>query len=157
MKKLIFLVMAGLLVTGYTAALAEQPAAQKMETVKASQVKPKEIKVDRNYDGLVDRTEIYDAKGVVTRVEVDINGDGKTDEWVYYEEGIPVKGAKDINGDGNSDTTLFYDAKGIIIRSEADANGDGKIDEWVYYEANKPVKAEKDTNKDSKPDTWLTY
>jgi antitoxin component YwqK of YwqJK toxin-antitoxin module len=152
-----FLIMAGLLLTGYTAALAEQQASQKAGSAKVSQVKPKEIKVDRNYDGLVDRLEIYDAQGVITRAESDINGDGKIDEWVYYEEGAPVKGEKDINGDGEPDTTLAYDLKGIIIRGESDTNGDGKIDEWVYYEAGKPVKAEKDTNKDGKPDTWLTY
>jgi hypothetical protein len=157
MKKLMFLIMTGLLLAGYTAALAEQQAAQKTETAKVSQVKPKEIKVDRNYDGVVDRIEIYDDKGAIIRVESDTNADGKIDEWVYYEGGAPVKGEKDLNGDGNPDTTLIYDVKGIIIRSEADANGDGKIDEWVYYEAGKPVKAEKDANKDGKPDTWITY
>ncbi len=158
MKRLMFLVMAGLLLAGYTMALAEQAASPKTQTTaKASQVKPKEIKMDRNYDGVVDRIEIYDLKGVITRVESDTNGDGKIDEWVYYEEGIPVKGEKDINGDGKPDTTLYYDPKGIIIRAESDTNGDGKIDEWVYYEANKPVKAEKDTNKDGKPDTWVVY
>ncbi|MBU0548690.1 MAG: hypothetical protein KJ710_02965 [Candidatus Omnitrophica bacterium] len=157
MKKLMFLIIAGLLLGGYTVALAEQQASQKTETAKASQVKPKEIKVDRNYDGVVDRIEIYNAKGVIIRNESDTNSDGKIDEWIYYEVGVPIKGEKDINGDGNPDTTLIYDVKGMIIRGESDANGDGKIDEWVYYEAGKPIKAEKDTNKDGKPDTWLAY
>jgi len=46
MKKLMFLIMAGLFLAGYTAALAEQQAAQKTVTAKAAQVRPKEIKLD---------------------------------------------------------------------------------------------------------------
>lgn len=121
------------------------------------QFKPKEIKVDRNFDGTPDRIEKYNDKGVIVSVESDANNDGKMDEWVTYENGVPVKGSKDINEDGKPDTTLIYDGKGTVIKSEADSNGDGKIDEWVTYEAGKPVKAEKDTNKDGKPDTWVNY
>jgi len=152
MKKAMFLAVLCLFLAGFlsVSVLAAEVASQQ-------QVKPKEIKIDRNYDGIIDRTEFYDAKGAVVKVESDINADGKVDEWVYYENGAAIKGEKDINNDGKPDTTLIYDSKGVVIRTEADANGDGKIDEWVHYEAGKPVKAEKDVNKDGKPDTWLTY
>jgi len=128
-----------------------------LAAAKDQQFKPKQVKVDRNYDGVPERIEYYDEKGVITRVEGDTNADGKMDEWVYYENGIAVKGEKDLNGDGKPDTTMFYDAKGAITRTESDSNGDGKIDEWVYYANGAPVRAEKDTNGDSKPDTWIKY
>jgi len=153
MNRTAVLVIVCLFLIGFTCAIvvaAEEPAAPQ-------QVKAKEIRIDRNYDGVADRVEIYDTKGVIARIESDVNSDGKIDEWVYYENNVPVKGEKDLNADGKADTTLIYDAKGAVIRTEADANGDGKIDEWVYYEAGKPVKAEKDTNKDGTPDTWIKY
>jgi len=155
MKRVVLVAM--LVLAGFTLAFAAQEPKATAKGAPQQQVKPKEVKIDRNYDGVIDRIESYDAKGVITRIETDTNGDGKMDEWVYYEEGVPVKGEKDLNADGKPDTVLIYDVKGVIIRSEADANGDGKIDEWVYYEGNRPVRAEKDTNKDGKPDTWITY
>ena len=122
-----------------------------------TQTKPKQIQLDRNYDGEVDRIETYTAEGVIIESQTDVNGDTKIDEWVYYENGKPVRVKKDINGDGTADTTSEYDTKGIIVKSETDANGDTKIDEWVYYENGKPVRAEKDTNGDGKSDTWVEY
>jgi len=157
MKRSAILIMV-LVLAGFTSAFAaQQEKAQTKPPVAQQQVKPREVKMDRNYDGVIDRTEVYDPKGIIIRVETDTNGDQKIDEWVYYEAGVPVKGEKDINADGKPDTVIVYDLKGIVIRTEADSNGDGKIDEWVYYEAGKPVKAEKDINKDGKPDTWINY
>jgi hypothetical protein len=152
MKKLCFLgVCLGLVVLFNTNVWAEQAKSGKQ------QFKPKEIKIDRNFDGVAERTEVYDDKGFIQRVEVDSDADGKVDEWVYYEKGVAVKGEKDTNKDGKADTTMFYDAKGVVIRTETDVNGDGKVDEWVFYANGVPVKAEKDTNNDGKVDTWLNY
>lgn len=119
--------------------------------------KPKEIKMDRNGDGVIDRVESYDSEGVIIKVEVDTTGDGKMNEWVYYKKGKATTGERDINADGEPETFLLYDDKGMIINAESDTNGDGKIDEWVTYKDGNPTKAEKDTNGDGEPDTWLTY
>lgn len=152
MKRLRFLgVCLGVVVLFNVNVLAEQPGSTKQ------QFKPKEIRIDRNYDGVAERTEIYDNKGFIQRVEVDSDADGKIDEWISYEKGVVVKGEKDLNRDGKADTAMIYDGKGVIIRTESDTNGDGKIDEWVYYANGVPVKAEKDTNNDGKIDTWLNY
>ena len=118
---------------------------------------PKTIKSDRNYDGKTDRIEYYNEKGVITKVEMDTTGDGKMNEWMFYDGGAPNKVERDLNGDGKADTFLTYDNKGQLVKIETDTTGDGKINEWVYYENGKPVKAEKDTNKDGKPDTYITY
>ncbi|MFA5431235.1 MAG: hypothetical protein WC329_08765, partial [Candidatus Omnitrophota bacterium] len=84
MKKsfLLAVTMMTMTVTGQALA-ASQAAAASQD--KAAQVKPKEAKVDRNYDGVIDRIEYYDSKGTILRVETDTNNDGKMDEWVYYE------------------------------------------------------------------------
>ncbi len=160
MKKLVILCVC-LAIVGLFCLDAIAAPAQKQQPpqaqAKPQQFKPKEAKIDRNYDGVVDRIEVYDEKGLILRVEADTNGDGKMDEWVYYEAGIPVKGEKDLNADGKADTAMFYDVKGVIIRTEADTNGDGKIDEWVFYTNGVPSKAEKDTNRDGKADTWVNY
>jgi len=124
---------------------------------KTQQIKPREIKMDTNFNGVVNRVEVYDKNKVIIRVEADTSADGKMNEWVYYKNGNPDRAEKDTNGDGKPDTFLTYDDKGKTIKSETDTNGDGKIDEWVYYEKGNITKAEKDTNGDGKPDTWLAY
>ena len=159
MKRLSFLgASLGVVLFSVNVLAAEQPVAAKpQQPQQQQQFKPKEIKIDRNYDGIVERTEVYDDKGLVQRVEVDSDADGKVNEWVYYERGIAVKGGKDLNKDGKADVTMYYDDKGIIIKTESDTNGDGKVDEWIYFVGGVPAKAEKDTNNDGKVDTWLNY
>ncbi len=121
------------------------------------QLVPRQIKLDLNFDGKVDRVEVYNEKGVIVRLEVDTDADGKMNEWVYFTNGIRSRAEKDINRDGRADTFITYDARGVITKLEGDTSGDGKINEWVYYKDGKPVRAEKDTNADGKPDTWITY
>ncbi len=122
-----------------------------------NRLQPREIKIDSNYDGKVDRTEIYDAEGNVIRVEVDSNADGKIDEWLDFDGGVRTSGKRDLDGDGKADVFLIYDKEGNLTRLESDTSGDGKIDEWVFYEDGAPRKAEKDTNGDGKADTWIEY
>lgn len=118
---------------------------------------PKEVKLDTNFDGIVDRVEIYDSNKVIVRVEADTSGDGKINEWINYEKGKPATAEKDNNGDGKPDTFVTYNSKGKAVKSETDTNGDGKVDEWVYYKDGTIARAEKDTNGDGKPDTWASY
>ena len=160
MRTVCFLALClGLVVLFNVNAIAAPKASAKDQSAvaKQQQFKPKGVKIDRNYDGVVDRTEFYDDQGVIQRVEADSDADGKIDEWVAYEKGVATKGEKDLNKDGKPDTAMIYDIKGVIVRTETDANGDSKVDEWVYYADGVPVKAEKDTNNDGKVDTWLDY
>jgi len=105
MKRTAVLIMLCLFLIGFIYTIA---AAAEKVAVAPQQVNPKEIKMDLNYDGIVDHTEVYDAEGAVTRVESDVNADGKMDEWVYYENGKPVKAEKDSNKDGVPDTWIKY-------------------------------------------------
>jgi len=72
------------------------------------QIKPREIRMDTNFDGVVDRVEVYDKNKIVIKIEADTTGNGKMNEWVYYKNGNPTKAEKDTNGDGKSDTWLAY-------------------------------------------------
>ena len=159
MRKLMVLCL-GIVALGFVgtdSALAKKKAEISQPPRQLLNLKAKEIKIDRNHDGVVDRVEIYDAKGVIIRVEADTNGDGKMDEWVFYKNGKATKGEKDTKKDGKPDTFLTYDVKGVIVKLEVDTDGDSKIDEWIFYKNGKPVRAEKDINKDGKADTWITY
>ena len=69
---------------------------------------PKRVEVDTNYDGKIDRTEIYDASGQISKVEISSKGDGVVDEWITYKNGVPVKKEKDTNGDGKPDVWITY-------------------------------------------------
>ena len=115
MKRAAVLIVVSLILVGFTCAIAFTAD----EATTTSQIKPKEIKIDRNGDGIVDRTEYYDSKGVITKVELYKNYDGKVDECITYENGVHVKGEKDINNDGKPDTTIFYDSKGMVTKTEA--------------------------------------
>ncbi len=138
---------------GISSALAQEEARE----AEGQQFRAREIRMDRNFDGVVDRVEIYDEKGVIIRLEVDTNGDGKMNEWIFYKDGNPTKGERDANGDGKVDTWLRYNKEGMIIKSEADTDGNGKIDEWVIFKDGRPTQAERDTNGDGKADTWIIY
>jgi len=73
-----------------------------------AKVAPKKVQVDTNFDGKIDRTEAYNAKGEIQQVESDTNGDGKIDEWVNYKDGKPMQSEKDTNADGKPDVWVDY-------------------------------------------------
>ena len=130
----------------------KQPSDEKKQPLIA-----REIKLDRNYDGKIDRLEVYDKTGTIVRVEADTTGNGKMNEWIHFKGGIRSKAERDVNGDGKADTFLTYGKKGVIAKLEADTNGDGKVNEWVFYKDGNPIRAERDTNGDGKADTWIQY
>ncbi|MFA6079111.1 MAG: hypothetical protein WC779_05135 [Candidatus Omnitrophota bacterium] len=72
------------------------------------QIVPKKVQMDTNYDGKVDRIEIYDEEGNIQRVESDTNNDTIIDEWITFEKGSPAKKEKDTNADGKADVFVEY-------------------------------------------------
>lgn len=148
-------VVFGFMSIGSVSALQESE--KKSASPRVQQITAKEIKLDRNYDGKIDRIEIYNTKGKIVKIEADTTNDGKMNEWIYLKDGVRSKAERDVNGDGTPDSFLKYDKKGVVIKSESDTTGDGKVDEWGYYKDGTLTKAEKDTNADGKPDTWVKY
>ena len=83
-------------------------AAKSAISTRSQKIKPQEIKLDRDHDGVIDKVETYTVDGIIVKSETDTNGDSKIDEWVFYENGKPVKAKKDTNRDGKADTWLKY-------------------------------------------------
>jgi hypothetical protein len=69
---------------------------------------PKKREMDTNYDGRVDRIEVYDSEGRVVRLDVDTDFDGIFEEWMIFENGKPKIKGVDRNKDGRTDTWIEY-------------------------------------------------
>lgn len=116
---------------------------------------------DRNGDGKVDTRAVMD--GVrVQRVEIDRDGDGRTDRWEFYVPG-PVAGSPQIERAEESDapggriTRREYYEAGRVARVEEDTNDDGRVDKWEYYVGDSLGRVELDLTGRGKPTQRLTY
>lgn len=78
------------------------------DLTKERPVTPKKVAVDTNYDGKIDRTEVYNSAGQVARVEIDNDADGAFDETIIYENGKPMRREKDTNNDKKADVWMEY-------------------------------------------------
>ena len=88
---------------------------------------------DYNHTGKPDHFYTY-ANGKISKIEVDRNGDGKIDEWEYFDsEGRPDRIEYDNNFDGRPDVWYFF-KNGTVVRSEEDTDFNGKPDWFGYYE-----------------------
>jgi hypothetical protein len=95
------------------ASVEEKPAIQETAQVPTEDkmgkpLTPKRIELDTNYDGKVDRIEMYDSEGRLQRVDIDTKGNGNFDQWFIYENGKPKMMGKDKNSDGKTDTWVEY-------------------------------------------------
>ncbi len=71
----------------------------------------------------------FDTDGrTVVRAERDADGDGKPEEWFFYQGGKLVKVHEDSNGDGMPDIWETYDAGEHLVKREKDLDYDGKPD-----------------------------
>jgi tetratricopeptide (TPR) repeat protein len=66
-------------------------------------------------------------RGKRTYMEEDAGGHGVIDHKVWYEDGLPVKGLRDLRGDGAWQETDTY-RSGKLWKSVVDTDGDGKPD-----------------------------
>jgi hypothetical protein len=83
------------------------------------------LELDRNGDGLIDYRVYYDAKGKVSREELDFNYDGKMDTFYYYKEGVLVREELDTHLDGTIDL-IVYLMDGKYVQRYERLDGDGK-------------------------------
>ena len=58
---------------------------------------------DLNGDGRVDIVYFFDADGQVTKETLDLDYDGKVDDWEYWENGAIDRIGEDLDGDGQVD------------------------------------------------------
>ncbi len=85
------------------------------------------VKIDRDYNGLVDYMVSYDENQKKIYEEMDFNSDGEMDDFYYYSGGKMTRREIDSNYDGKVDIWVFLD--GIYIqRYEKDTDFDGVVD-----------------------------
>lgn len=95
---------------------------------------------DHNGDGRPDVWRHYDAKGLLTRVAVDSNFDGRADVEEYYERGALVRRESDRNFNGQADLIEDFDTDTHEPnRSVVDVDFDGTADLLVLFRDGRPV------------------
>ena len=83
------------------------------------------------------------ARTVLSCREVDLNGDGRKDMLVYFDQsGRKLREEFDHDFDGVTDLRSFYD-DGQLVRQELDVNYDGTPDLVEHFENGRRVRVEK--------------
>lgn len=65
--------------------------------------------------------------------KVDLNNDGKPDQFVYKTAQGVARIERDMNFDGQIDLWQYFDEKGELVEEEMDLDFDGQIDLVAYY------------------------
>jgi hypothetical protein len=82
------------------------------------------VELDRNGDGVIDYRVYYDAKGRVSREELDSNLDGKMDTFYYYKDGVLQRVELDTHFNGKIDLIVYLLDGTYVQRYERlDENG----------------------------------
>lgn len=114
--------------------------------------------VDLNLDGQVDKITYYNEQAELEREEMDGDFDGHFDWTDHYQDNVRVMTEVDTDGNGKMDQFSYYEsptpgATPRITRKERDTNGDTLIDIWERFDENGIVnRTGRDTDGDGKMD-----
>lgn len=114
---------------------------------------------DQNGDGKADVvTLFYPGAGAPRQIEVDTDLDGVVDRWEYYTP----NGTREREGwarhkPGKPDLWEWTDSKGRLTRREFDDDGDGQIDRIEYYEKGELSLVAVDSDHNGKMDRWQSW
>ncbi|MDP2897916.1 MAG: M56 family metallopeptidase, partial [bacterium] len=84
----------------------------------------------------------------------DQNNNGRTDIWIRFLNGKPLRIEIDSNEDGRIDKWEHY-FDGVIDLVEVDGDFNRKVDLWQVYDNGKLFREEIDLNADGSVDKWL--
>jgi hypothetical protein len=117
------------------------------------------MEIDRNFDGVIDRWEYYDASGSLEKVGFSRANDGTVDAWAYQDKnGRLARIEVSTRRDGKVNRLEFYEGEaGTLTRAEEDTDGNAGPDKWETYRDGALASVEIDTNRDGRPDRRLTY
>jgi hypothetical protein len=116
-----------------------------------------EIRLDVDAQGH-EHTRVHVNGNEITRVDRDLDGDGRIDRWEYYDSAKHlVKVGFSLAGDGVLDAWAYRDNDGQITKIEVSTRRDGVIDRWEYYEKGQLARVEEDKDRDGRVDHWSTY
>ncbi|MEL6897965.1 MAG: thioredoxin, partial [Planctomycetota bacterium] len=113
--------------------LSVQPAQPGVPFQRVSESEVDSCTVRAYAEGVVKGRELLSADGVVLRRIVDTDGDRKTDQWRFFDEGIEVYRETDTDGDRKRDKFQWLGTAGT--RSGIDTSGNGRIDRWERISA----------------------
>ena len=154
--------------------LRELVAAGCVALVAGCDAAPQQRRVVPSYD---------DFTGRLIQLSADQNGDGRIDQWTYFQGTQPVRGEADTDDDGRIDRWEYFDASGALVLIGTSSRGDGVEDRWAYpalsadgetqvatsrhrdraldhrefYRGQTLVRTEDDTNGDGRVDKWERY
>lgn len=93
----------------------------------------------------------------VTQDAMDLNADGRFDEFYFYRSGLISKMEVDRNFDGKIDFITDYDRAGLAELSNADENFDGVFETTLAYQNNQVTYEKSDSNADGEIDLVTNY
>ncbi|MBW2312921.1 MAG: tetratricopeptide repeat protein [Deltaproteobacteria bacterium] len=97
---------------------------------------------DRQGLGWPDLHMTFAAGGEVESIEVDRDGDRRSERLFLYERGMLVSESRDTDDDGHLDRVEFFDPEGFVVRREDDLDGDGEPDVKSYFDGGRLVRRE---------------
>ncbi len=89
--------------------------------------------------------------------EIDLDGDGRSDEFYYYFGARVERIEIDRNRDGEIDQTHYYDAGASASRSESDDDFDGRMDGRARYSGGQVIDSEIDFDGDGRAEYRAEY
>ena len=141
LSQIVFVFSAALLSTvanaqqvGPEALLSYQPAHKndvQVETPKAEEVSKCKVKVEQV--GKLSGYVVFGPEGQILRRFMDTTGDGKVDEFKYFQFGLEVYRDLDTNGDSKAEQSRWFNTQGT--RWGIDPDQDGTIDSWRMISA----------------------
>lgn len=150
---LVFLAAAFSACTGVDDSGRERPAASYDQHTGRLQ----RLVFDSNDDGRNDATGILDGSRV-RQIEIDSNGNGTIDRWDFYDgEGRVTRVGLSRADDGVMDAIAIYGTEQTLRRLEVSTRRDGRFDRVEFFEAEQLTRAEEDTDGNGVVDKWETY
>jgi len=116
-----------------------------------------QLSADQNGDGRLDQFSFFDGNRPL-RGEADTDADGRIDRWEYFDARAALVrvGTSSLN-DGIEDTWAWVVAVDGETRVERSRRRDRQIDRREHYRGEVMVRAEVDSNADGRPDRWDRY
>jgi hypothetical protein len=119
--------------------------------------RPKQVEADTDFDGAIDRWQYYSEAGLVEKEGSSRKGTAQQDTWQYFDaKGNVTRREVDETGDGKVDRTENLQ-DGRVVSVGVDSNGDGKIERWQTWSGGRAVSEELDIDADGIMDRRLRY
>jgi len=118
---------------------------------------PRQIEIDSNLDGMVERWESYDVQRRLVKVASSRRSPGRPDLWEYFNSsGRVQKREVDENGDDRPDRIELF-AEGQLVRVEIDGDAEGRMDRWQEWRSGRLWAEALDTDGDGEPDRRIRF